>query len=137
MLKDTAGKYAQEKGCNCAESTLLAVNEVYGLGMSDGDAAVMGGFGGGLACGLTCGALCGSVAALGKMLLKGPAHSQPDFRPLCAEYVEAFRDAMGATDCKDLRPVYFEPGKGCIRAIEKNAELLEAFIESRGLAEKK
>ena len=137
MLRDTVRKYVEEKGCNCAESTLLAVNEEYGLGLSEEDAVVMGGFGGGLASGLTCGALCGSIAALGKMLLKGPAHSQPDFHPLCAEYVAAFRDAMGSTDCKDLRPVYAEPGKGCIRAIEKNADLLEEFISSHGLTEKK
>ena len=133
MLKEQAEMYAGEKNCNCAESTLLAAGDVYDLGLRSGDAALMGGFGGGLASGLACGALCGSLAALGKMLLHGPAHEMPEFRGLCAEYVNAFREAMGGTDCREIRSLYFEPGKGCVKAIAKNAELLERFIASHGL----
>ena len=133
MLKEQAEMYAREKNCNCAESTLLAASDEYGLGLGAEDAKLMGGFGGGLASGLACGALCGSLAALGKMLLHGPAHEMPEFRGLCAEYVNAFRETMGGTDCRELREKYFEPGKGCVKAIAKNAELLERFIASHGL----
>ena len=49
----------------------------------------------------------------------------------------AFSEAMGGTQCSELRARYFVRGKGCVAAIEKNAELLEAFIEAHGLAEKK
>ena len=71
---------------------------------------------------------------LGKLLLPGPAHETPAFRALCAEYVALFREAMGGTDCRELREKYFEPGKGCVRAIEKNAVLLSEFVSSRGLS---
>ena len=116
MLKERAVEYSRDKNCNCAESTLLAFSDEYGLGLGAEDAKLMGGFGGGLASGLACGALCGSLAALGKLLLPGPAH------------------AMGGTDCRELREKYFEPGKGCVRAIEKNAVLLSEFVSSRGLS---
>lgn len=137
MLKDKAAAYSQEKNCNCAESTLLAAEEYYGFGNGAEDAAFVGGFGGGIGCGMTCGALCGSIAALGKLLLDGPAHTMPEFRALCAEYAGIFRENMGGTDCRDVKPNFAVPGLGCVKAIEKNAELLEAFIAAHGLAEKK
>lgn len=132
-LKEKAASYSREGDFNCAESTLLAANDLYGLGLSPEDVKLMGGFGGGLASGLACGALCGSVAALGKMALRGPAHKQPAFRALCAEYVNAFRETMGGTQCSELKGCYYVQGKGCVRAIEKNAELLEAFIAGHDL----
>jgi C_GCAxxG_C_C family probable redox protein len=136
MLKETAATYSLEKGCNCAESTLLAVNDEYGLGLGDEEIKLVSGFGGGLASGLACGALCGSLAALGRMLLNGRAHTDPDFRPLCAEYVAAFREAMGGTDCREIRDRWFVPGRGCVAAVEKNAELFASFVESHGLNQK-
>ena len=135
-LKEKAAAYSAYGNYNCAESTLLAANDHYGLGLAEDAARLMGGFGGGIASGLTCGALCGSASVLGKLLLRGPAHAQPDFRALCAEYVTAFRETMGGTQCSELKPCYYITGKGCVRAIEKNAELLEAFIATRGLADK-
>ena len=135
-LKEKAAAYSADGNYNCAESTLLAANDHYSLGLPEDAARLMGGFGGGIASGLTCGALCGAAAVLGKLQLRGPAHKQPDFRSLCAEYVTAFRGAMGGTQCSELRPCYYVNGKGCVRAIEKNAELLEAFIAARGLADR-
>ena len=49
MLKERATYYYMEDGCNCAEAVLLAANDVYGLGLSDETAKVVGGFGGGWA----------------------------------------------------------------------------------------
>lgn len=132
-LKEKAAALCLGGDYNCAESTLLAASELYDLGLGAEDAKLMGGFGGGLASGLTCGALCGSAAALGKMALRGPAHRQPDFRALCGEYVNAFRETMGGTQCSELKSCYYVQGQGCVRAIEKNAELLEAFIASHDL----
>lgn len=132
-LKEKASAWCLGGDYNCAESTLLAANEQYDLGLTAEDAKLMGGFGGGLGSGLTCGALCGSAAVLGKMALRGPAHKQPDFRALCGEYVNAFRETMGGTECRELKSCYYVQGQGCIRAIEKNAGLLEAFIESHDL----
>ena len=134
MLKDMATRCCKEKGCNCGESTLLAASEQYGLGLTEEDAKLMGGFGGGLGSGLTCGALLASASVLGKLVLTGPAHSCPGFRKLCGEYAAAFKETMGGTNCAELRPVYFVRGEGCVRAIQKNAELLEAFIEEHELA---
>ncbi len=133
-LKEKAAAYCREKNCNCAESTLLGAGDHYGLGLCEKDACLMGAFGGGLASGLTCGALCGTAAALGRLLLHGPAHLEPQFRPLVAEYVAAFRQTMGGTQCAELRDRYFDPEEGCVRAIEKASELLESFVASRGLA---
>ena len=136
-LKEIASAYCLNGDYNCAESTLLAANNLYNLGLTKEDVKLMGGFGGGLASGLACGALCGSAAVLGKMVLRGPAHKQPDFRAMCAEYVSAFRETMGGTECSELKSCYYVQGQGCVRAIEKNAELLEAFIaEHVGCKEK-
>ena len=127
-MKEKSAAYCLDGDYNCAESTLLAANDHYELGLSGEDAKLMGGFGGGLASGLACGALCGSLAVLGKLVLHGPAHKQPGFRALCAEYVNAFRETMGGTQCSELKSCYYVQGQGCVRAIEKNAELLEKFI---------
>ena len=135
MLKETAESYSLG-GCNCAESTLLAVGDEYKLGLGAEEIKLMGGFGGGLASGLACGALCGSLAALGRMLLDGKAHDSPDFRPLCAEYVAAFRETMGGTDCREIKALYNEPGRGCVKAVAKNAELFARFAEAHGLKAK-
>ncbi|MBO6041507.1 MAG: C-GCAxxG-C-C family protein [Oscillospiraceae bacterium] len=134
-LKEKAADYSRNGDYNCAESTLLAANDLYGLGLSQEDAKLMGGFGGGLASGLACGALCGSVAVMGKLALQGPAHKQPDFRAMCAEYVNAFRETMGGVQCSELKSCYYVQGQGCVRAIEKNAALLESFIAEHDLIE--
>ena len=134
-LKEKAAAFSRDGDYNCAESTLLAAGGLYSLGLSEEDAKLMGGFGGGLASGLACGALCGSLAALGKLALHGPAHKQPDFRAMCAEYVAAFRQTMGGVQCSELKSCYYVQGRGCVAAIEKNAALLEEFIASHGLTE--
>ena len=132
-LKEKAAARCRGGDFNCAESTLLGAADHYGLPLTEEDAKLMGGFGGGMGSGLTCGALCGSAAVLGKLALRGPAHKQPEFKALCAEYVNAFREAMGGTECSELKSCYYVQGQGCIRAIEKNAELLEGFIASHDL----
>ena len=111
-MKEKAAAYCLGGDYNCAESTLLAANDHYDLSLTVEDAKLMGGFGGGLASGLACGALCGSLAVLGKLVLHGPAHKQPDFRALCAEYVNAFRETMGGTECRELKSSYHVQGRG-------------------------
>ena len=47
-LKERAAAWCLKCDYNCAESTLLAANDLYDLGLSAEDAKLMGGFGGGL-----------------------------------------------------------------------------------------
>ena len=136
MLKDKAIEYYRDRGCNCAEGALLSISDEYVLGLTDEDAKLMGGFGGGLGSGLTCGSLCGAVAALGKMYLPGRAHASPEFRTLCGEYVAAFREALGSTECAELKKLWDRgDGRRCAAVMEKNAELFEAFVKEHGLDE--
>ena len=49
MLKDKIMEYYITRGRRCAESVLLAANDVYNLGISAADAAMLTGFSGGAA----------------------------------------------------------------------------------------
>lgn len=112
---------------------LHAIDEVYGLGLSGKDFKLVGAYGAGFGCGITCGAMAGAMAALGVLAIKGQAHQTPDFGPLCAAYVEAFRKAEGAIDCRVLKPRNFVPERRCLKTVHLACDVFEAFVREHGL----
>lgn len=89
----------------CAESTLLALEDHFGLDDPAGGAAAMALNGGVAYSGGTCGALTGAALALGQLAARrvdDRGTAKRVARELTAEVVEAFRAAFGATDCRTL-----------------------------------
>lgn len=98
----------------CAESTLLALQEHFGLD-DPGDGAVAMALNGGIAySGGTCGAITGAAMALGRLA----AERIPDrhrakrvARELTGRVIDEFEAEFGATDCRTLIGVDLrEPG---------------------------
>ncbi len=127
---DKVREYYLDKGFNCAESVLRAANDEYHLGLDEKALVTAGGFGGGMGSGSSCGALCGAIQALGaKMIDEGRAADCPGFRAKCAGYYQAFDEALGSTQCRELKPKY-NNGR-CSIVVEKAYELLRAAMEER------
>lgn len=125
-------KYFIETDHNCAESTLLAANEIYELGLSDEDVKLVSGFGAGMGCEGVCGALCGAMAALSKMKVEGRAHATPGFGPLCAGLVKKFEEATGnvGVNCAQLKPIYRkDDGLRCIKTVELAIQALDEYLQ--------
>ena len=108
-LINAAGKRARElfesKQYNCAESSFLALNEVFGGGIEPQTAArIATGLGGGLgASGGTCGALTGCVLAIGLLADSDPEHlRKKTIYPLAADLQKRFQKRFGSCRCSDL-----------------------------------
>ena len=128
MLKERATYYYMEDGCNCAEAVLLAANDVYGLGLSDETAKVVGGFGGGMGCGNACGALCGAIAVMGVKKMGRRAHETPGFSPACGALVKDFEAALGSTMCADLRKIHANQTQRCLKTVLAACDVLESHL---------
>lgn len=129
MLRDRMYDYYIVKDFNCAESTLHAINDEYGLGIPDETYKLVGGFGGGMGCGNACGALCSCMAALGMFTIKGRAHATPDFKNTCANLVQRFRDRLGNTVCDELTKKYKKEKTRCLDTILLAADVFEEYVK--------
>lgn len=136
MLRDYVRDYFLGDDFNCAETTLRVINDRYGLGLREDDFKLVSGFGAGCGCGNICGALAGAIAAMGVMMVPQRAHATPGFKECCGEYCARFSEALGGTQCCDLRPRYFREDIRCAEAIEAAADCFEAFAREKGLPEK-
>ncbi|MBQ4264782.1 MAG: C-GCAxxG-C-C family protein [Clostridia bacterium] len=130
MLADVAEKYFLEGDYNCAESVLLAANEVYKLGL-DGENAhrLVSAFGGGMGCGMLCGAIAGSMAALGQAAVTERAHVTEGFKDLCAETAEQMQTALGDMNCSVIKPALFQEGRRCAETVRRAADVLEKQLD--------
>ena len=125
-LKERAGYYYGTLDKSCAEGILLAANEIYDLGLTEGEISLFAGFRTGMGCGSTCGALAGAIGVLSKMY-----GQRGDFKELCGKFVAAFEKELdcGAIDCATLAARYKTPEKRCVAAVELTAQALEKFID--------
>ncbi len=127
MLKEHAERYYLTDNCNCAEAVLLAANEVWGLGLTQDSAKIVGGFGGGMGCGSTCGALLGAISVLGLRKMGRRAHETEGFKEQCAAFTQLFRERLGGLDCADLKPRYATEEHRCAETVRITCDLLEEF----------
>ena len=135
MLADVAEKYYLEGDFNCAESVLLAANDVYELGLDEENChRLVSAFGGGLGCGLLCGAIAGAMAALGQVAVKGRAHATEGFKDLCENTAAELEKALGDVNCKTIKPQLFAEGKRCLETVRRAADVLEKQMEQLGAA---
>ena len=126
MLADVAERYFLQGDFNCAESVLLAANEVYELGLDkDNCHRLVSAFGGGMGCGLLCGAIAGAMAALGQAAVTERAHVTDGFKDLCAETAAKMEEALGSVNCSVIKPELFVEGRRCAETVRRAADVLE------------
>ena len=130
MLADVAEKYFLEGDFNCAESVLLAANDVYQLVLDQESChRLVSAFGGGMGCGLLCGAIAGTMAALGQAAVRERAHVTPGFKDLCADTAAKMEEALGDVNCKVIKPKFFVEGRRCAETVRCAADVLEKQME--------
>ena len=126
MLADVAERYFLQGDFNCAESVLLAANEVYELGLDqDSCHRLVSAFGGGMGCGLLCGAIAGAMAALGQAAVTERAHVTDGFKNLCADTAAKMEEALGSVNCSVIKPALFVEGRRCAETVRRAADVLE------------
>jgi len=131
MLCEVAEKYYLGGDYNCAESVLLAANEVYGFGLdAENCVKLVSAFGGGLGCGKLCGAVAGSMSALGFMAVTGRAHATEGFKDLCAGTAAKLEAALGSTECAQVKPAFFNPETRCLNAVKAACAVIEKELEA-------
>ena len=136
MIKDYVEKYYMQQDHNCAESIFLAASEAWELGLTEEDAKLVSAFGGGMGCGSACGALCGSMAILGKVAVRGRAHTTEGFRENCAALKAEFEEKLGGMFCKELKERNFNEGQRCLTVVLAAADVLDARLRAlRGASE--
>lgn len=128
MLREHATHYYMEDNCNCAEAVLLAANQEYGLGLPEDSVKLVGGFGGGMGCGNACGALCGAIAALGAKKMGRRAHDNPGFRQDCARLVKEFEEALGHSQCAELKKLHATQAQRCLKTVQVACDVLESHL---------
>lgn len=133
MRKEEIIKCYMEENYNCAETILKAANTEYDLKIHEDDIKLVSGFGGGMGVGSTCGALSGAIAVLGKVFVETKDHETENFRDICGEFFERFKEELGASDCVKLKEMYKkEDGTKCLATIEKASKVLEDFLREKG-----
>jgi C_GCAxxG_C_C family probable redox protein len=131
MLADVAENYFLQGDFNCAESVLLAANDVYELGLGkDGCPRLVSAFGGGMGCGLLCGAIAGAMAALGEQAVTQRAHVTEGFKELCADTAAKMEQALGGVNCSVIKPALFVEGRRCAETVRRAADVLEKQMET-------
>ena len=128
MLKEKARHYYLTVGRCCAESILMAANDVYDLQLVERDILLFTGFCGGMACGDACGCL---DAAIGALSLKYAGREKEEFRAICRNFVAVFRDKLGAdsVDCSVLEPKNKTEEERCWATVAIAADALEEYIK--------
>lgn len=133
-LEERIKEYYSEKDYNCSETLIHAANDQYNLGLDEESMKLMAGFGGGMFIGETCGALVGSIAALSKMVIEDRAHAElHNFRPLIQKATRNFKNELGSTACKEVKPVHHTKEKGCLNTCLLAGKALETTIQECNL----
>lgn len=129
-VADYVVKY-REEGYNCAESTLMAANEAWDLGLTTDQMLIMGGFGGGMGTGDACGAITGGVAALSLKYAVNTGHESPLLMKKVRLYIQTVRERLKFIDCKDLGPIYRtkDPTLGCALTVLLITRILDEIDE--------
>lgn len=125
-VSDCVVKY-RELGFNCAESTLMACNEAWDLGLSEEQMLVMGGFGSGMGVKDVCGAVTGGIAGLSVKYAVNTGHESPLLMKKVQTYVEQIQKEIGHIHCRELAPLYqfTNPVIGCAHT----CQLLTAVLD--------
>lgn len=89
----------------CAETTLIVLQEIYGLPDPTDSSAAMVLNGGVAYSGRICGAICGAAMAVGKLVERRIAHhkeAKQVARQIIIRLMEEFQTEYGSLNCRDL-----------------------------------
>lgn len=125
MLRDRAYDLLIGQGYNCAETMLHLCDEAFDLKLQEETYLALGVFGAGLASGEVCGAVAAAEGVLGVLYNQGEFNKSPDCKQRVQLFLKRVRELCGDTQCRVLRPKYFEPGIRCLHLVEQVADLLE------------
>lgn len=118
-------KKYRDMGYTCAESTLLAADEAWNLGLPEGSSKLLAGFGGGFMSGNICGAISGGVAALSYKYVRGNGHQSPLLSKKVNTFFELVQERIGTRMCLELRPMFLTPEENCTPTVRAIAEILD------------
>lgn len=123
-----------QDGYGCAETTLIVLQQVYGLADATDSSPAMALNGGIAWSGGVCGSIAGAALAVGKLTARRIADrraAKQVARQIVARCMEEFRAQFGAVNCRDLiqRDIYTEEQHaafvasgiwrdGCVRQVE-------------------
>lgn len=125
----------REEGYNCAETLLRYANDRYDLQLEEASFRLMSGFGGGVMTEDFCGAITGAVAALSALYSEGKAHESPQLEEAIPAFLARLgREVHPSTNCATLKEDWRTEEEGCTPLILRVAEVLEHFLEERGIA---
>ena len=114
---------------NCAETMLNAANEAFKLGLDDNAVKAASPFGGGMGVELACGALIGGLMALGCRFATDRSHRDEQMTAIRDEFVAAFRDRFGSTECAQIKKTHRHPVNGCQPVVAATAALIDEIVE--------
>ena len=117
------------KNKNCAEAVFLGAAEIYNLNAHEDALKAVGVFGGGIGGSeRLCGAAAGAVCALGLKYIANDAHSSPQMREKCADFMNEFIDFYGSDLCAVLKPLYRKSDVRCLSVVEKTIDILAKYM---------
>lgn len=108
---------------NCAQATLLTLEDVGGARFPGLARAATNLEGGVVGCGSTCGVVTGGVLGIGAALSRGGA-AEEEILGLSREYVQWFETRFGTTLCRERTGVDFGGAGGMLRYLLPGTKLL-------------
>lgn len=129
MVKENVRKYYIDQNLNCAEATLHAAADAWGLQLPTEAYRAVGPFGGGMCCGNTCGALAGALAAIGCRYIEEDMHASPEAKEKALQFMRAFKQQFDTTLCSQLKARYANGELRCLELVEQVAQLLDTCGE--------
>lgn len=121
--------YGNEQKLNCAQKILHASNEAYQLNLSEDALSLAGGFGGGMAVESTCGVITAGVMVLSSLFPAKDEISKKILYGITKDFIETYRQKMGAIDCAPLKKMYRTEDTGCQDVIVEAAIILDQIIQ--------
>jgi C_GCAxxG_C_C family probable redox protein len=129
-----ASGYMAKNDFNCAETMLGAANEAFELGLDERALKVACPFGGGMGVERACGALTGALMALGVRFAVDRIHRDPRMTAIRDEFVTAFTERFGSTECAFIRERFEDPENGCLAIVTGAAEILDRIAANHAQA---
>ena len=123
-VADYVTKY-RNMGYTCAESTLLAADEAWNLGLPSDASKLLAGFGGGFMSGDICGAISGGVAALSYKYVRGNGHQSPLLSMKVQTFFNLVQERLGTRMCLELRPIFLTEEENCTPTVRAVARILD------------
>ena len=129
MLKDHIGKYYFDGNYNCAEALIHAANDYYGLGLDERAMKLVSGYGAGMQTGNVCGAVLSAISVISLKYVDTKAHESTAIKPVTEQFISRFSEASEESIlCKELKAVYFQPEKRCLKTVLMACDALEQII---------